>query len=33
MSRSNDYTTRNLLDYEYFFKALQTNCDRLEQVD
>ena len=28
MSRKNDYTTGNLLDYEFSFKALQTNCNR-----
>ena len=28
MSRKNDYTTGNLLDYVFFFKALQTNCNR-----
>ena len=33
MSKNNDYTTGNLLDYEYFFKALQTNCNRFEQTN
>ena len=31
MSRNNDYTTGNLLDYEYFKKSLQTNCNRFQQ--
>ena len=33
MSKNNDYTTCNLLDYEYFFKTLQTNCNRFEQTN
>ena len=33
MSKNNNYTTGNLLDYEVFFKALQTNCNRFEQAN
>ena len=33
MSRSNGYATGNLLDYEYFFKTLQTYCNRFEQTN
>ena len=28
-----DYATGNLLDYEYNFKSLQTNCNRFEQAN
>ena len=31
ISKNNDYTTGNLLDYEYFSKTLQTNCNRFKQ--
>ena len=30
MSNNNDYTTGNLLDFAYFKKKLQTNCNRFE---
>ena len=30
ISENNDYTTGNLLDYEYFSKTLQTNCNRFK---
>ena len=30
MSNSNDYTTGNLLDFAYFKKTLQINCNRFE---
>ena len=30
MSNNNDYTTGNLLDFAYFQKKLQTNCNRFE---
>ena len=33
MGRNNDYTTGNLLDYEYFSKHLQFNCNRFEQTN
>ena len=33
MGRNNDSTTGNLLDYGFFFKALQTGCNRSEQPD
>ena len=33
MSKNNDYTTGNLLDYEYSFKALYTKCNRFKQTN
>ena len=33
MSRNNDYTTSNLLNYQYFFKSLQTNFNRPKQTN
>ena len=30
ISKNNDYTTGNLLDYEYL--TLQTNCNRFKQT-
>ena len=30
MNKNNDYTTGNLLDYEY---SLQTNCNRFKQTN
>ena len=33
MGKTNDYTTSNLLDYEYFFRVLQIDCNRFEQTN
>ena len=33
MSRNNDYTSGSLLDYEYYVKTLQTNCNRFKQAN
>ena len=33
MSKTNDYTTGNLLDYEYFKDRLPISCNRFEQTN
>ena len=33
ISKNNDYTTGNLLDFVYFLKKLQTNCNWFEQTN
>ena len=33
MSKNNDHTADNLLDYEYFKKSLQINCNRFEKTN
>ena len=33
MSKNNDYTTGNLIEYDYFTSHYKHNCNRFKQTD